>query len=196
MNTKKRIAIFATGSGSNAEAMMRYFQNHAQIEVGLLLSNKPNAGALKHAENYGVPTIVFNRETFFHSENILEELKKQAIDLVVLAGFLWKVPDYLIQAYPNKIINIHPALLPKYGGKGMYGMHVHEAVKAAGETESGITIHLVNENYDEGKTLLQEKVRILPEDDAMTIAKKVLQLEHAHFSPLVEKFLLSQLTTL
>lgn len=195
MNTKKRIAIFATGSGSNAEAMMRYFQNHAQIEVSLLLSNKSDAGALKHAENYGVPTIVFNRETFFHTENILEELKKQAIDLVVLAGFLWKVPDYLIQAYPNKIINIHPALLPKYGGKGMYGMHVHEAVKAAGETESGITIHLVNENYDEGKTLLQEKVRILPEDDAMTIAKKVLQLEHAHFSPLVEKYILEATST-
>lgn len=194
MNSKKRIAIFATGSGSNAEAMMRYFQSHPKIEVSLLLSNKPEAGALQHAKNYQVPTFVFNRDLFFNSENVLNQLKEKDIDFIVLAGFLWKIPDYLIAAYPNRIINIHPALLPKFGGKGMYGMHVHEAVKAAGEQESGITIHLVNENYDEGKILLQEKVRILPEDNAVTIAKKVLQLEHAHFSPLVEKYILETIS--
>lgn len=194
MNSKKRIAIFATGSGSNAEAMMRYFQSHPKIEVSLLLSNKPEAGALQHAKNYQVPTFVFNRDLFFNSENVLNQLKEKDIDFIVLAGFLWKIPDYLIAAYPNRIINIHPALLPKFGGKGMYGMHVHEAVKAAGEQESGITIHLVNENYDEGKILLQEKVRILPEDNAVTIAKKVLQLEHTHFSPLVEKYILETIS--
>ncbi len=190
MHDLKRIAIFATGSGSNAEAIMRYFQNNADIEISLLLSNKAEAGALTHAKNYGVPSVVFNRATFFETEEILEKLQEAQIDLIVLAGFLWKIPAYLIAAYPNKIINIHPALLPKFGGKGMYGMHVHEAVKAAGEKESGITIHLVNEHYDEGTILLQEKVDILPEDTASTIAKKVLQLEHAHLSPLIEKYLL------
>lgn len=191
MKTKKRIAIFATGSGSNAEAIMRYFENHNDIEVSILLSNKAEAGALKHAENYGVPTVVFNKDTFINTNEIVQLLQSEAIDLIVLAGFLWKIPDNLIAAFPNKIINIHPALLPKYGGKGMYGMNVHEAVKAAGETESGITIHLVNKNYDEGKALLQEKVSILPEDDAATIAQKVLKLEHTHFAPLVEKYLLA-----
>ena len=190
MHDLKRIAIFATGSGSNAEAIMRYFQNNADIEISLLLSNKAEAGALTHAKNYGVRSVVFNRATFFETEEILEKLQEAQIDLIVLAGFLWKIPAYLIAAYPNKIINIHPALLPKFGGKGMYGMHVHEAVKAAGEKESGITIHLVNEHYDEGTILLQEKVDILPEDTASTIAKKVLQLEHAHLSPLIEKYLL------
>ena len=194
MKSKKRIAIFATGSGSNAEVMMRYFQSHPKIEVSFLLSNKPEAGVLQHAKKYQVPTFVFNRDLFFNSENVLNQLKEKDIDFIVLAGFLWKIPDYLIAAYPNRIINIHPALLPKFGGKGMYGIHVHEAVKAAGEQESGITIHLVNENYDEGKILLQEKVRILPEDNAVTIAKKVLQLEHAHFSPLVEKYILETIS--
>ena len=150
-----RLAIFASGSGTNAEEIMKRFQHHASIEVVLLLSNNAQAYALERAKKFNIPTKVFNRSIFRESEEVLIWLKEKNVTHIVLAGFMWLVPDYLTKSFSGKIINIHPALLPKFGGKGMYGMHVHEAVKAAGEKETGITIHEVNERYDEGEILFQ-----------------------------------------
>ena len=146
----KKIAIFASGSGSNAENIINYFQNDAENVVKIVFCNKPNAYVLERAKRLNVPTFVFGREDFYHSDMVLNELKRLDIDIIVLAGFLWKVPDAIIEAYRERVVNIHPALLPSYGGKGMYGMKVHESVIAAGEKESGITIHYVNDHYDEG----------------------------------------------
>jgi phosphoribosylglycinamide formyltransferase 1 len=187
---KNRIAIFASGSGTNAEEILKRFQGHASIQVELLLSNNPQAFALERAKKYGVPSRVFNRTIFRESEEVLTWLKEKNVTHLVLAGFMWLVPDYLIKAFPGKIINIHPALLPKFGGKGMYGMHVHEAVKAAGEKETGITIHDVNEHYDEGKILFQAKCDVLPSDAAEQIANKVHQLEYAHYPRVIEEWVL------
>lgn len=183
------IAIFASGGGSNAQKIMEHFKNSATGKVALVVSNKKQAGVLAIAESYHVPTLLIDRPTFYESEEILLILKKYNIEFIALAGFLWLAPGYLVKAFPRKIVNIHPALLPKYGGKGMFGMHVHEAVKAAGETESGITIHYVNENYDEGDVILQATCPLLPDDDAATIAHKVLTLEHANFPKTIEKLI-------
>lgn len=190
VKNKKRIAIFCSGSGSNAEKIMQYFQAHAQIEVALLLSNRPQAYALQRAKKYNVPTVTFNKQEFYETHQVVKTLKVYQIDLVVLAGFLWLVPESLLAAFPQRIINIHPALLPKFGGKGMYGHHVHEAVKSAGETESGITIHVIDAEYDKGEVLLQASCKISPNDTAEEIAQKVLGLEHQHFAPTIEKYLL------
>jgi phosphoribosylglycinamide formyltransferase-1 len=190
VKNKKRIAIFCSGSGSNAEKIMQYFQAHAQIEVALLLSNRPQAYALQRAKKYNVPTVTFNKQEFYETHQVVKTLKVYQIDLVVLAGFLWLVPESLLAAFPQRIINIHPALLPKFGGKGMYGHHVHEAVKSAGETESGITIHVIDAEYDKGEVLLQASCKISPNDTAEEIAQKVLALEHQHFAPTIEKYLL------
>jgi phosphoribosylglycinamide formyltransferase-1 len=190
VKNKKRIAIFCSGSGSNAEKIMQYFQAHAQIEVALLLSNRPQAYALQRAKKYNVPTVTFNKQEFYETHQVVKTLKVYQIDLVVLAGFLWLVPESLLSAFPQRIINIHPALLPKFGGKGMYGHHVHEAVKSAGETESGITIHVIDAEYDKGEVLLQASCKISPNDTAEEIAQKVLALEHQHFAPTIEKYLL------
>lgn len=154
----KNIAIFASGSGSNAENLIRYFSAHPQGTVRLVLSNKAEAGAIERAARLGVESMVFDRDTFYNSEQVLARLRQERIDFVVLAGFLWLVPDYLIAAYPDRIVNIHPALLPKYGGKGMYGDRVHQAVVEAGEKESGITIHRVNGQYDSGDIIAQHRV--------------------------------------
>lgn len=186
---KSRLAIFASGSGSNAEAIMKYFQNHPTIEVGALLSNKSDAFALQRAKNFDIATNVFDKNLFRESDQVIKWLHEQKITHIVLAGFLLLIPEKLIAAFPNKIVNIHPSLLPKFGGKGMYGMKVHEAVAAEKELESGPTIHLVNEHYDEGKILAQFKCTLSPTDDAHTIAEKVLKLEHEHYPSVIEKWI-------
>lgn len=186
---KKQIAIFASGSGSNAERMVEHFQSNDDITVSLMLTNNPEAGIIKRCRRLGIPIIVFGKKSFKESSQIVDLLKAQSIDLIVLAGFLWLIPENLVKAFPDRIINIHPALLPKYGGKGMWGHHVHEAVLANNETESGITIHLVNEHYDEGKPLFQASVDISACNNATEIAAKVLELEHANFSKVVEVYL-------
>ncbi|MFD2246353.1 phosphoribosylglycinamide formyltransferase [Pontibacter ruber] len=189
---KKNIVIFASGSGSNAQRLMEYFEHHPQIRVAALFANNPKAYALKRAETFHVPALLFNREDFYHSDKILQQLKSFEPDLIVLAGFLWLVPQNILQAYPNKIINIHPALLPRYGGKGMHGLNVHSAVVQAGDAQSGITIHRVNEEYDKGEFILQEYCQVLPGDTPEELAARVLQLEHKHLPEVVEQLLLEK----
>ena len=187
--TKHRIALFASGSGTNAEAIMRHFKEHEKIEVALLMSNNPNAFALQRAKKFNVPSVVFSRQQFRESDTVLQWLKEKEITDIVLAGFMWLMTANIISQYPGKIINIHPALLPKFGGKGMYGHHVHQAVKAAGEKETGITIHLVNEQYDEGKILFQASCPINPTDSPEQIAEQVHRLEHQHYPAQIEKWI-------
>ena len=183
----KNIAIFASGSGSNAENLIRYFSAHPQGTVRLVLSNKAEAGAIERAARLGVESMVFDRDTFYNSEQVLARLRQERIDFVVLAGFLWLVPDYLIAAYPDRIVNIHPALLPKYGGKGMYGDRVHEAVIASGEKESGITIHYTNEHYDEGSIICQQKCPVLPGDTPEELAQRIHRLEYEYYPKVIEE---------
>ncbi|MDF2159124.1 phosphoribosylglycinamide formyltransferase [Algoriphagus sp. CAU 1675] len=184
----KRIAILASGSGSNAEKIMEHFQNSTKAQIALVASNKADAFVLQRAEKFKVPTFTFTKKEM-DAGVLLEKLQKEQINWVVLAGFLLKIPEELIRAFPDHMVNIHPALLPKYGGKGMYGHHVHEAVKAAGEKETGITIHLVNENYDEGKIIFQASTPLSPEDSPEDIAQKVHALEHRHFPEVIESLL-------
>ncbi len=185
----QRIAIFASGSGTNAERIIKHFEGHPSIEVSLVLSNNPKAKVLERAAAAGVASLVFNRQEFYESQTVLETLRAEKIDLIVLAGFMWLVPEYLVKAYSDRMINVHPALLPKFGGKGMYGMHVHKAVKEAGETETGITIHLVNEEYDKGRILEQASCKVTETDTPESIAEKVHQLEYAHFAQQIERYL-------
>jgi phosphoribosylglycinamide formyltransferase 1 len=185
----KRIAIFASGTGSNAEVIIRHFEMHRDAQVTLLVSNKRDAGALNIAREHGVETLVVEREDFFSEKSIVEDLKVRGIDLIVLAGFLWLIPPALIKAFPSRIVNIHPALLPKFGGKGMYGRYVHEAVLAAGEKESGITVHFVNEKFDEGEHVAQFRCPVEPGDTPEILAKKVQKLEHEHFAKAIERLL-------
>jgi phosphoribosylglycinamide formyltransferase-1 len=167
---------------------MEHFAHSSKGEIALVASNKADAGVLARAEKFGVPTFIFTRKEM-EDGVLLAKLQQEQIDWVILAGFLLKVPDELIRAFPDRMVNIHPALLPNYGGKGMYGHHVHEAVKAAGDPVSGITIHLVNEHYDEGKIILQAATAIAPKDSAETIAAKVLALEHKYFAAVIEGLL-------
>lgn len=185
----KNIAIFASGAGSNAQKIIDHFRNSAIARVHLILCNKPEAGVLTIAEKEGIPTILIEKTLFFQTDHYIKQLQEAGTDLIVLAGFLWKVPANLVQAFPDHIINIHPALLPKYGGKGMYGNFVHEAVINAGETESGITIHFVNEKYDDGAPILQERCTITPEDTPATLAAKIHLLEHQWYPVIVERLL-------
>ena len=185
-----RLAIFASGSGSNAEAIIQYFKDHSDIEVSLIVSNRADAGVLDRAKRLNVESLVIRRKEFYDTEELLIQLKEKRIDFIVLAGFLWLVPKYLIGAFPEKIVNIHPALLPKYGGKGMYGHHVHKAVAAARESESGITIHYVDENYDEGSIIFQARTALEQNDQPDEIAKKVLALEHEYYPRVIEEILL------
>lgn len=185
---KKNLVLFASGSGSNAQRILEYFENHPNIRVAALFSNNPEAYALKRAENFNVPAFTFTRAEF-KDGTVLEKVKSFHPELIVLAGFLWLMPEGFVKEYPNKIINIHPALLPKYGGKGMYGHHVHAAVVAAREAESGITIHYVNEHFDEGEAILQERCPVRPGDSAEEVAARVLELEHQHFAPTIERLL-------
>lgn len=177
----KRIAIFASGAGSNAYQLLKHLENNQQLAVSAIVSNKADAGVLKHAEQFGVPAHILSREEFYQTELLLHHLSERAIDFLVLAGFLWLIPDYLLDAFPGRIINLHPSLLPAYGGKGMYGRRVHEAVLQAGEKESGITIHEVNARYDEGRVLLQARCKVLPDDRPEVLASRVQSLEHAFF---------------
>jgi phosphoribosylglycinamide formyltransferase-1 len=186
---KKRIAIFASGSGSNAQKIMEHFKRNSEAEVVLILTNNPQAYVLQRADNFEIPSHIFTRDEFYKTDNIIKLLKNLQVDLIVLAGFLWLVPENLLKAFPNKIINLHPALLPKYGGKGMYGDHVHNAVLAAREEESGITIHFVNEKFDEGEILHQSRFKIEPGDTLEVIKFKGQQLEHQHFPRVIESLL-------
>ena len=188
-----RIAIFISGGGSNAEKIINHFQNHESIKVVLLLSNNPDAYGLQRAARYNIATLVFNKMQFRESDEIVSVLKAAGVTHIVLAGFLWLIPQNLIEAFPGRIINIHPALLPKFGGKGMYGMRVHEAVHEAGENETGITIHEVNAHYDEGKVLAQQKCRIEKSDSPEQIATKVQHLEHQYYPMVIEKWITTSL---
>lgn len=186
---KKRIAIFASGSGSNAQKILEYFKDNKFAEVSIILSNNPDAYVLQRADNFETPTHVFDREEFYHTDQIVELLRDLQIDLVVLAGFLWLIPSNLIAQFPHKIINIHPALLPSFGGKGMYGDRVHQAVLEAKEEESGITIHYVNEKFDEGEIIYQARYKIEPEDNVELIRFKGQQLEHLHYPKIIENII-------
>jgi phosphoribosylglycinamide formyltransferase-1 len=190
MSEKYRLAIFASGSGTNAEEIFKYFQNHTSIEVVLLLSNNPQAFALQRARNFGIDTKIFDRPQFRESTIVLDWLQEKKVTHVVLAGFLWLIPTYLIQAYPHHIINIHPALLPNHGGKGMYGMKVHEAVKLAGDVQTGITIHAVDDKYDEGEIIFQATCPVHTDDTPEQIANKVHALEYKHYPAVIEQWVL------
>lgn len=187
-HNKKQIAIFASGAGSNAANLIQYFANHPTLQVALIVCNKPEAGVLTIAKDNQIPTLLIEKERFFRGDSYLPELQASSIDYIVLAGFLWKVPLNLIHAFPEKIVNIHPALLPKYGGKGMYGAHVHEAVVTNKENETGITIHVVDEVYDNGRILFQASCVVNENDTIDDVAHKVHQLEYAHFPQEIEKY--------
>ena len=186
----KRVAVFASGSGTNFQQICEYFiEKNNDIKIELLVVNKANAYVVERAKQLNVKSVYFNREDFYSSDKVVECLLENQIDFIVLAGFLWLIPDNILKEYPNKIINIHPALLPNYGGKGMHGHHVHEAVIAAKEQESGITIHYVNEKYDEGNIIFQAKCSITPEDTADSLAEKIHLLEKEHFPKVIDSLL-------
>ena len=185
----KNIAIFASGSGTNAERIIEYFKEKDNVKINLVLSNRKDAYVIQRAQNHNVPVIYFSRETFYDTEDLLIILKEFSIDLIVLAGFLLLIPEYMLKAYPGKIINIHPALLPKYGGEGMYGMKVHEEVIKSKDKESGISIHYVNEKYDEGELIFQAKCPIDENETPESLAEKVHKLEYEHFPVVIEKLL-------
>lgn len=184
-----QIAIFASGAGSNAQKIIEHFKDHKTVKVALIVSNKKDAGVVQIAQNNHIPFIIIEKEQFFKGDGYVTELKKYSINFIVLAGFLWKVPNSLIAAFQNKIINIHPALLPKYGGKGMYGHFVHEAVITAKEKESGITIHFVDDLYDHGNTIFQAKCPVTESDNADSLAAKIHLLEHTHFAAVIENLI-------
>ena len=186
---KKRIAIFASGSGSNAQKIMEHFKKSNDAEVALILTNNPYGYVLQRADNFEIPSHIFDKQEFYETNKIISLLNNLNIDLLVLAGFLWLIPQNLLKAFPNKIINIHPSLLPKYGGKGMYGERVHKAVLEDKESESGITIHFVSENFDEGEIIHQSKFKIDKGDDLEMMKFKVQQLEHSHFPKVIEGLL-------
>ncbi|TCD11204.1 phosphoribosylglycinamide formyltransferase [Pedobacter frigidisoli] len=183
---KKRIAIFASGSGSNAQKLMEHFKRSNDIEISLVLTNNADAYVLQRADNFEIPTHIFDKHEFYKTDEIIDLLKNLDIDFIVLAGFLWLIPQNLIAVYPGRIINIHPSILPKFGGKGMYGDHVHHAVMAAGGTEGGITIHYVDENYDEGEYIYQARYKIDKSDNLEMVKFKGQQLEHQHYPRIVE----------
>lgn len=183
-----RIVIFASGSGTNAENLIKFFQDRESISVDLVLTNNPLAKVLDRCKRLNVSAFSFNKVALMNGD-VLNLLKSSKPDLIVLAGFLWKFPEAILDEFPGKVINIHPALLPKYGGKGMYGMHVHEAVVANKENETGITIHYVNEHYDEGAIIFQAKCEVKPSDSADDVAAKIHELEMEHFPKVVEKLL-------
>ena len=186
---QKHIAIFASGAGSNAQQIITYFKNSPEVKIDLIVCNKPGAGVLSIAGKEGIPVLLIEKERFFRGDGYVPELQKAKTDLIVLAGFLWKVPQSLINAFPRRIINIHPALLPKYGGKGMYGAYVHQSVLSAGEVESGITVHYVDEHYDNGDIIFQTACPVLDGDTPESLAQRIHQLEHLHYPKVVEEIL-------
>jgi phosphoribosylglycinamide formyltransferase 1 len=212
-NSKVNIAIFASGGGSNAERIIEYFpsspslllkekgvveidgeilEKNIKVNIALIVCNNPTAGVLQIAQLNNIPSLLIEKEQFFNGDGYLPQLQQYKIDFIVLAGFLWKIPSTLTSSYPKKISNIHPALLPKYGGKGMYGKHVHEAVIAANETQSGITIHYVDEVYDNGEIIFQATCPVNPTDTPQTLATKIHTLEHLHYAPVIASILPNQ----
>lgn len=185
----KRIVIFASGSGTNAENLIKFFHNSDHVSVIQVLTNNSHAKVLDRAKNLKVSALSFNRVALIKTDDVLNILKASQPDLIVLAGFLWKFPESILNTFPNKVINIHPALLPKYGGKGMYGMHIHKAIVANNDLETGITIHYVNEHYDEGAIIFQAKCKVKTSDTAEDVAEKIHELEMEHFPKVVEKLL-------
>ncbi len=185
----RNIAIFASGSGTNAQKLMEYFSTRKAAKVKLLLTNRADAFVLERARNFSVPSLVFDRDDFYRNGKVLRVLRENKIDFIVLAGFLWLVPAEIINHYRRRIVNIHPALLPEYGGKGMYGSRVHKAVIDKGEKESGISIHYVNEHYDEGDIIFQARCGVMAGDSPESLAARVHELEHRHYPVVVEKLL-------
>ncbi|MFV9551732.1 phosphoribosylglycinamide formyltransferase [Algibacter sp. PT7-4] len=188
----KRIVIFASGSGTNAENLIKFFHNSDNASVIQVLTNNPHAKVLERAKKLKVSALSFNKIAFTQTNDVLNILKAAKPDLIILAGFLWKFPEHILNKFPNKVINVHPALLPKYGGKGMYGMHVHEAIIANNETKTGITIHYVNEHYDEGAIIFQATCQVNSNDTAQDVANKIHELEMEHFPNVVNKLLVSE----
>lgn len=191
-NEVVQVAIFASGAGSNAEQIIKHFASSSTVKIALIVCNKPSAGVLTIAQKAGISSLLIEKDRFFNGDNYLPQLQKNNIGLIILAGFLWKIPVPLINAYPKKIINIHPALLPKYGGAGMYGSRVHEAVIAAGEKESGISIHYVDELYDHGEMIFQATCAVDANDTAASLAQKVHGLEHTHFPKVIDELIQKQ----
>ncbi len=187
----RNIAIFASGNGTNAENIIKYFSGNKDIKVKIVMANKTDAFVLERAHRLGIPTLYINREQWADATHILTLLHEQQIDFIVLAGFLAHIPDALLHAYPNRIVNIHPSLLPKFGGKGMYGNKVHEAVVTAGETESGITIHYLNEHYDEGQIIAQYRCPVMPNDTPQDVATRVHALEYEYYPKVIEQLLMT-----
>ena len=190
----KHIAIFASGKGSNAEAIIKYFSTHPSIKVALVITNNPEAGVLKVASQHKIISAIVTKEGLENKNQILGILSALQIEFLVLAGFLQLIPQYLLQTFPKRIVNIHPALLPKYGGKGMYGLNVHRAICEAGEKESGISIHYVNENYDEGELIFQKKIALGENQTPEALADKILELEHHWYPQVIERLLSNQTT--
>ena len=185
----KNLALLASGSGSNVQNIANHFAKNPEVHISLVITNNPKAGVIERCKNLDIPLIYLSKVGFSNENTLLNTLRGFSIDLIVLAGFLLKIPDGLVKAYPNKIVNIHPALLPKFGGKGMYGMHVHRAVKEASETETGISIHYVNEHYDQGTLIFQAKTPVDTQDTPEDIATKVQALEAEHFPKTIETLL-------
>jgi phosphoribosylglycinamide formyltransferase-1 len=185
------LAIFASGSGSNAENIIEYFRNEPQIKVSCICANRPDAFVIERAKRHNIPFLIFNRDDFYHRTTVVDYLKNKQIDWIILAGFLWLVPGDLMKAYPRRIINIHPALLPKFGGKGMYGHHVHQAVIDAGESHSGITIHYVDPEYDNGDIIFQAKCGVKPDDTPESLAERVHALEYEHFPGVIKETIMT-----
>lgn len=190
----QNIILFASGSGTNVENIAHYFKDVPEISIAAVFTNKKEAKVLERCDRLGISGLYFNRMSFYDTDCILNILKALHPDLIVLAGFLWKIPEKIIRAFPDRIVNIHPALLPKYGGKGMYGDKVHQAVKANGDAETGITMHYVNENYDEGAIIEQFTTAVAADDDVEGIAQKIHLLEYEHFPKVIEQLLSGEST--
>ncbi|MEZ5032520.1 MAG: phosphoribosylglycinamide formyltransferase [Saprospiraceae bacterium] len=187
----KTLALFASGTGSNVRCIHAHFSPDPDVEIGILVCNRPDAAVVSFARDQNIPVRLMTREDLHDPSRLIADLQAAKVDLVILAGFLWKIPGEMVAVFPDRILNIHPALLPRYGGKGMYGKHVHEAVIAAGETESGITIHLVNDHYDEGTILFQARCPVHPGDTPEQLAERIHQLEHQHYPNIIEHYLSS-----
>jgi phosphoribosylglycinamide formyltransferase-1 len=188
MKSNIHVAIFISGAGTNAINIIEYFKSNNKISISLIVSNNAQSGALEISKKSGIPFFIGSREDFYHSNKIVDVLQAYQVQGIVLAGFLWLIPENLLKLYPNRIMNIHPSLLPKYGGKGMYGTKVHQAVKNSNDLQSGITIHLVNEEYDKGEILLQEKINIDSDDTPEMIAEKVHELEYKFYPNIIEEY--------
>lgn len=187
----KRIAVFASGSGTNAENIANYFLERKTALVTVIFTNKSDAYVIERAKRLNIPTIVFSKDDFYQTSKVLDKLSEEKIDLIVLAGFLWLIPENITRSYPQRIVNIHPALLPDFGGKGMYGDHVHKKVIESGKTVSGISIHYVNEKYDEGNIIFQAKCDVTKEDDYLSLAKKIHELEYRHYPEIIEQLIIN-----